>query len=265
MCAQFDIVTIFPSIINAYLGESILKRAVLKGLLDVRVHDLRDYTTDRHRSVDDTPYGGGAGMVMKIEPIYNAMTALSADGLERRKILLSPQGRTYNQAVAEELAAEDRPLLLVCGRYEGIDERVRENLIDEEISVGDYVITGGELAALVIIDSIARLCPGVLGDDESSKEESFSWGILDYPHYTRPPEFMGKAVPEVLISGNHAKIAEWRRMQALKRTMANRPDLLKTSALDAQDKRMLQELGSQKEIIISEENDEPDKGSRGTV
>lgn len=265
MCTRFDILTIFPSIINAYLGESILKRAVLNGLLDVKVHDLRDYTTDRHRTVDDSPYGGGAGMVMKVEPMYNAIKAISSDGQERRRILLSPQGRTYNQALAEELAAENKRLLLVCGRYEGIDERVRESLIDEEISVGDYVMTGGELASLVIIDSIARLCPGVLGDDESSKEESFSWGILDYPHYTRPPEFMGKAVPEVLLSGNHARIAEWRRMQALKRTMANRPDLLKTAALDAGDRRMLQELGSQKEIIISEENDGPDKGSRGTV
>ncbi len=265
MGTRFDIVTIFPSIINAYLGESILKRAVLNGLLDVMAHDLREYTTDRHRSVDDTPYGGGAGMVMKVEPMYNAIRAISSDGQERRRILLSPQGRTYNQALAEELAAEKRRILLVCGRYEGIDERVRESLIDEEISVGDYVITGGELAALVIIDSIARLCPGVLGDDESSKEESFSWGILDYPHYTRPPEFMGRAVPEVLLSGNHAKIAEWRRMQALKRTMANRPDLLKTAALDAADRRMLQELSSQKEIIISEENDGPDKVGRGTV
>jgi tRNA (guanine37-N1)-methyltransferase len=265
MCTRFDILTIFPSIINAYLGESILKRAVLNGLLDVKVHDLRDYTTDRHRTVDDSPYGGGAGMVMKVEPMYNAIKAIISDGQERRRILLSPQGRTYNQALAEELAAENKRLLLVCGRYEGIDERVRESLIDEEISVGDYVMTGGELASLVIIDSIARLCPGVLGDDESSKEESFSWGILDYPHYTRPPEFMGKAVPEVLLSGNHARIAEWRRMQALKRTMANRPDLLKTAALDAGDRRMLQELGSQKEIIISEENDGPDKGSRGTV
>ena len=265
MGTRFDIVTIFPSIINAYLGESILKRAVLNGLLDVMAHDLREYTTDRHRSVDDTPYGGGAGMVMKVEPMYNAIRAISSDGQERRRILLSPQGRTYNQALAEELAAEKRRILLVCGRYEGIVERVRESLIDEEISVGDYVITGGELAALVIIDSIARLCPGVLGDDESSKEESFSWGILDYPHYTRPPEFMGRAVPEVLLSGNHAKIAEWRRMQALKRTMANRPDLLKTAALDAADRRMLQELSSQKEIIISEENDGPDKVGRGTV
>jgi tRNA (guanine37-N1)-methyltransferase len=261
MSSRFDIVTIFPSIIQAYLGESILKRAVQNGLLDVKVHNLRDYTTDKHKNVDDTPYGGGAGMVMKIEPMYNALRTICSDGQDRRMILLSPQGRTYNQAVAEELSKDDRRLLLICGRYEGIDERVRESLIGEEISTGDYVMTGGELASLVIIDSIARLTPGVLGDDESSKEESFTWGILDYPHYTRPPEFMGRGVPEVLLSGNHAKIAAWRRMEALRRTLEKRPDLLKTAALSAEDKKMLQELCSQKEIIISEENDEPDKVS----
>ena len=261
MCARFDIITIFPSIIHAYLGESILKRAVQKGLLDVRVHDLRDYTRDKHRSVDDSPYGGGAGMVMKIEPMYNALKSIGADGEDRRKILLSPQGGRYNQALAEEFSREKRRLLLICGRYEGIDERVRETLIDEEISIGDYVMTGGELASLVIIDSVIRLCPGVLGDDESAKEESFSWGILDYPHYTRPPEFMGHAVPDMLLSGNHAKIAEWRRREALKLTMEKRPDLLKAAELGVEDKRILQELCSQKEIILSEENDERDKGS----
>ncbi len=265
MCTRFDIVTIFPSIINAYLGESILKRAVRNGLLDVKVYDLRDYTTDRHRTVDDYPYGGGSGMVMKIEPMFNALKAIGADGEERRKILLSPQGRTYNQDIAEELLREERRILLVCGRYEGIDERVRETLIDEELSIGDYVMTGGELASLVIIDSIARLCPGVLGDDESSKEESFTWGILDYPHYTRPPEFMGHVVPGMLLSGNHAKIAEWRRKEALKRTLENRPDLLKKAVLSAEDKKMLQELCSQKENILSEENDELHKGSRREV
>ncbi len=265
MCTRFDIVTIFPSIINAYLGESILKRAVRNGLLDVKVYDIRDYTTDKHRTVDDYPYGGGSGMVMKIEPMFNALKAIGADGEERRKILLSPQGRTYNQDIAEELFQEGKRILLICGRYEGIDERVRETLIDEELSIGDYVMTGGELASLVIIDSVARLCPGVLGDDDSSKEESFTWGILDYPHYTRPPEFMGQVVPGMLLSGNHAKIAEWRRKEALKRTLENRPDLLKKAALSAEDKKMLQELCSQKEIILSEENDGLDKGSRREV
>ncbi len=265
MCVRFDIVTIFPSIIRAYLGESILKRAIQKGLLDVKVYDLRDYTTDKHRTVDDTPYGGGSGMVMKIEPMMSALRAIGADGEERRRILLSPQGRSYNQSVAEELSQDKRRLLMICGRYEGIDERVRETLIDEEISIGDYVMTGGELASLVIIDSVARICPGVLGDDQSSKEESFTWGILDYPHYTRPPEFMGHRVPDILLSGNHAKIAEWRRKEALRRTIEKRPDLLKTAALSAEDRRMLQELCSQKEIILSEENDELDKGSRGKI
>ena len=265
MCTRFDIVTIFPSIINAYLGESILKRAVRNGLLDVRVYDIRDYTTDKHRTVDDYPYGGGAGMVMKIEPMFNALKAIGADGEARKKILLSPQGRTYNQDIAEELLQDERRILLICGRYEGIDERVRETLIDEELSIGDYVMTGGELASLVIIDSVARLCPGVLGDDDSSKEESFTWGILDYPHYTRPPEFMVLVVPVMLLSGNHAKIAEWRRKEALKRTLENRPDLLKKAVLSAEDKKMLQELCSQKEIILSEENDELDKGSRREV
>ncbi len=265
MCTRFDIVTIFPSIINAYLGESILKRAVRNGLLDVRVYDIRDYTTDKHRTVDDYPYGGGSGMVMKIEPMFNALKAIGADGEARKKILLSPQGRTYNQDIAEELLQDERRILLICGRYEGIDERVRETLIDEELSIGDYVMTGGELASLVIIDSVARLCPGVLGDDDSSKEESFTWGILDYPHYTRPPEFMGLVVPGMLLSGNHAKIAEWRRKEALKRTLENRPDLLKKAVLSTEDKKMLQELCSQKEIILSEENDELDKGSRREV
>jgi tRNA (guanine37-N1)-methyltransferase len=260
MCACFDVVTIFPSIIEAYAGESILKRAAQNGLLDVRAHDLRDYTTDRHRTVDDTPYGGGAGMVMKVEPMYKAISSICSDGVERRRILLSPQGRTYNQKIAEELAADNRRLLLVCGRYEGIDERVRELLIDEEISVGDYILTGGELAALVIIDSVIRLCPGALGDDSSSKEESFSWGIFDYPHYTRPPEFMGKVVPGELLSGNHAGIARWRRRQALMRTLAKRPDLLETAALSAEDRKMLQELCSQKETIMSEEDNGTDKG-----
>jgi tRNA (guanine37-N1)-methyltransferase len=265
MGARFDIVTIFPSIIYAYLGESILKRAIQKKLLDVKVHDLRDYTTDRHRTVDDTPYGGGSGMVMKIEPIFNAINAIRADGEERRTILLSPQGRTYSQTIVEELAVERKRVLLVCGRYEGIDERVRDTLIDEEISIGDYIMTGGELASLVIIDSVARLCPGVLGDSESAKEESFSWGILDYPHYTRPPEFMGCGVPDTLLSGNHAKIAEWRRKEALRRTLEKRPDLLKTAILSAEDKKMLQELCSLSEITLSEENDESDKSCRREV
>lgn len=242
----FDVITIFPEIFNAYLGESILKRALQKGLLDVTIYNLRDFTTDKHRTVDDYPYGGGPGMVMKIEPIYNAAQAIKSDGLERLTVMLSPQGRQYNQEIAETLSREKRRIIFICGRYEGIDERVRESLVDEEISIGDYVLTGGELAALVIIDSIARLIPGVLGDEESSKEESFTWGILDYPHYTRPPEFMGRKVPDVLLSGNHKEIWRWRRREAIRRTLMKRPDLLKKTGLSSEDNEIINELCSEK-------------------
>ncbi|MBA4349346.1 MAG: tRNA (guanosine(37)-N1)-methyltransferase TrmD [Thermodesulfovibrio sp.] len=242
----FDIITIFPGIFHAYLGESILKRAIQKKLLDVRIYNLRDFASDKHRTVDDYPYGGGSGMVMKIEPVYNAMQEITADGVERFKILLSPQGRTFNQDMAEQLSREKRRILFICGRYEGVDERVRECLVDEELSIGDYVMTGGELAALVIIDSVARLMPGVLGDEESAKEESFTctWGILDYSHYTRPPDFRGIKVPDILLSGNHAEIAKWRRREALKRTLLRRPDLLKSVRLNEEDKEILKELCS---------------------
>lgn len=246
----FDIITIFPEIFHAYLGESILKRALQKQLLDIKVYNLRDFTTDKHRTVDDYPYGGGPGMVMKIEPIYNAVQAIKAadykNGTERLTVMLSPQGKVFNQEMAEDLskylAKEKRRILFICGRYEGIDERVRESLVDEEISIGDYVMTGGELAALVIIDSVARLVPGVLGDEESAKEESFTWGILDYPHYTRPPEFMGMKVPEVLLSGNHREILQWRRREAIKRTLQKRPDLLKSVELNEEDKKILEDI-----------------------
>ncbi|MBI5212737.1 MAG: tRNA (guanosine(37)-N1)-methyltransferase TrmD [Nitrospirae bacterium] len=248
MGAGFDIITIFPEIFHAYLGESILNRAIQKGLLDVNVRNPRDFTTDKHRTVDDYPYGGGSGMVMKIEPIHSAVNAVKSDGIERLTVLLTPQGVTYNQEKAEVLSAylsaEKRRLLLICGRYEGIDERVRESIADEEISIGDYVLTGGELAALVIIDSIARLIPGVLGDEESIKEESFTWGILDYPHYTRPPEFKGMKVPDVLLSGNHGEVSKWRRREAIRRTLKRRPDLLKKAKLSEEDNAIINELCS---------------------
>lgn len=235
MVVGFDVITIFPAIFDAYLGESIIKRALHRGLLDVRVYNLRDFTTDKHRTVDDYPYGGGPGMVMKIEPIYNAVQAIKSDGIERLTVMLSPQGKVYNQETAEALSREDRRILFICGRYEGIDERVRVSLVDEEISIGDYVLTGGELAALVIIDSIARLIPGVLGDEGSAKEESFTSGILDYPHYTRPPEFNGMKVPDVLLSGNHKEIWKWRRREAIRRTLMKRPDLLEKAKLSVED------------------------------
>jgi len=255
----FDIITIFPEMFSAYLGESILKRAIQKGLLDVKLFNLRDFSVDKHRTVDDYPYGGGSGMVFKIEPIYNALKSIKADGQQRLTLLMSPQGRPYTQKTAELLAHESRRIVFICGRYEGIDERVRESLVDEEFSIGDYVLTGGELPALVIIDGIARLIPGVLGDDDSVKEESFSWGLLDYPHYTRPPEFMGMRVPDVLLSGNHKEIWKSRRREAIRKTMLKRPDLLDKACLDREDREILKELCSDRYVTKGrEEEDESD-------
>lgn len=226
MALHFDVLTIFPQIILSYLQESILKRALQRGIIDVKVYNLRDYASDRHKTVDDYPYGGGPGMVMKVEPFYRAINDIKSDGIDRTVIMLTPQGRTFNQDIAKELASTDKRFVLLCGRYEGIDERVRELLVDDEISVGDYVLTGGELPALILIDSITRLIPEALGDDSSAIEDSFSTGMLDYPHYTRPVEFMNLKVPEVLISGNHKAIEQWRRQEALSRTLQRRPDLL---------------------------------------
>ena len=237
-----DILTLFPDIINAYLNEGILKRAQRQGLLEVRVYNIRDFTTDKHRTVDDYPFGGGPGMVMKPEPLFRAIESLKEDGESRRVILLSPQGRQFNQTLAEELSREERRIVFICGRYEGVDERVRIALVDEEISIGDYVLTGGELAALVIIDASARLIPGVLGCDKSMEEESFSWGLLDYPHYTRPREFRGLKVPEVLLSGNHRQIWLWRRKEALRKTLKMRPDLLEKVELTSLDKEIISEI-----------------------
>ena len=205
------------------LDESIVKRAREAGLLDLTIHNLRDYTHDRHRTVDDKPFGGGPGMLLKPEPIFEATESLGRD--PTRVILLGPAGRPFNQAIARELAQE-KHLLLVCGSYEGFDERVREALADDELSIGDYVLTNGALPAMVIVDAVTRLLPGVLGDDESSRDESFSHGLLEYPQYTRPAEFRGMKVPEVLLSGNHAEIVRWRAEQARKRTRDRRPDML---------------------------------------
>lgn len=226
MALGFDVITIFPQIIHAYLQLSILKKAIEKGLLDVKVYDLRDFTTDKHRMVDDYPYGGGPGMVMKVEPFYSAYRSLTSDGVKRYVVLLTPQGRTYNQDMAHEFKDKEERIVFLCGRYEGIDERVRELIVDEEVSIGDYVITGGELPALTIIDSVTRLKPDVLGDNDSAVDESFSTGLLEYPQYTRPPEFMGLKVPDVLLSGNHSLIRQWRMREALRRTLKKRPDLI---------------------------------------
>jgi len=222
--------------IQSYLGCSILKRAIEKGIVTVEVHNLRDYSTDRHKTVDDYPYGGGPGMVMKPEPFYRVMECVWPVKETRRVIMLSPRGRVFSQDVALELLADDRELVFLCGRYEAIDERVREHLIDDEISIGDYVLTGGELPALVIIDAVSRLLPDVLGDNQSVEDESFSQGLLDYPHYTRPEDFRGMRVPKVLLSGNHEDIRKWRKQQSLKVTLLKRPELLKLYTLSDEEK-----------------------------
>jgi len=243
---KFDVVTIFPRMIEAGLAEGVISRGIAAGVLDVAVHDLRDFTTDRHRSVDDVPYGGGPGMVMKPEPLVRACEAIrQARGTPDAVIALSPQGRQFDQAAAARLSGirnGGAHLVLLCGRYEGVDERVLDLVGAEELSIGDYVLSGGELAALVVIDAVSRLVPGVVGDDQSVQEDSFSSGLLDHPHYTRPAEFAGKAVPDVLLSGHHAEVRKWRRKAALARTLERRPDLLESAALDEGDRAALDEL-----------------------
>jgi tRNA (guanine37-N1)-methyltransferase len=225
---KFDIVTIFPKMVEAPLAEGIIGRARASGLLDIRVHDLRDFTTDRHRVVDDAPFGGGAGMVLKPEPLFAAVEAITAQrGSPSAVILTSPDGEALTHGVAKRLSAMDHVVIL-CGRYEGVDERVREHLATDTISIGDYVVSGGELPALVIVDAVARLVPGVVGDEASVAGDTFArGGLLDYPQYTRPADLRGMTVPPVLLSGHHAEIEKWRREQALQRTRRLRPDLLK--------------------------------------
>ena len=239
---RFDIITLFPSMFKSPFEESIIKRALQKKLIEIHLHNLRDFATDAHRTTDDAPFGGGAGMVMKVEPIYRALNYIKEKtGKKARVILLSPQGRTFNQEVALELAKEEN-IILICGRYEGVDERVREHLVDDEISIGDYVLSGGEIAAMVIVDTVARLIPGVLGNESSIKEDSFYRGLLDYPQYTRPAEFMGWKVPQVLRSGNHKKIREWRIKKMLEKTLERRPDLLKKAKLSPEERKYLEEI-----------------------
>lgn len=241
---RIDVVTLFPGMFSAYLGESILQRAQTAGLLAIDVHNLRDYASGRHRVTDEPPFGGGGGMVLKPEPIFAALEALSAraePGERPRRILLSPQGRPLTQSLAAELAGEAW-LLLLCGRYEGVDERVREHMVDDEISIGDYVLTGGELAALVLIDALARHVPGVLGDEQAAARDSFAIGLLEGPHYTSPVSFRGWDVPEVLRSGHAGRVARWRREAALRRTWQRRPELLLTVELSEDDRRFLMAL-----------------------
>jgi tRNA (guanine37-N1)-methyltransferase len=246
MRLEFDILTLFPGMFQGPLQESIVKRAAEAGIIAARVHNIRDWAAGKHHQTDDTPYGGGGGMVMKPDPIWNAAEAvlgadMDARGRDVAVVLLTPQGRLLTNAVARELA-RNRRVVLICGRYEGVDERVRELLVTDEISIGDYVLTGGELPALVVIDAVARLQPGVLGDEESALSESFSDGLLEYPQYTRPASFEGMDVDPVLLSGDHARIAEWRRREAIRRTALRRPDLLALADLTDEERRFAQSV-----------------------
>jgi tRNA (guanine37-N1)-methyltransferase len=242
---KFDVVTIFPRMIEAGLAEGVVGRGIEKGLVNVRVHDLRAFTSDRHRTVDDVPYGGGPGMVMKVEPFVRALDVIRAErGVPGAVVLLSPQGRRFDQAEARRLSAAGHVVLL-CGRYEGIDERVREMVATEELSIGDFVVSGGEGPALLVIDAVSRLVPGVVGDQESVEQDSFSQGILDHPHYTRPAEFEGRRVPDVLLSGHHAEVRRWRMKQALRRTLERRPDLIVEDALSREQLDVLDEASDE--------------------
>ncbi len=239
---RFDILTLFPEMLEGPFRESIVGKAIDAGLVTVVVHNLRDYTTDKHRTTDDAPYGGGGGMVMKPEPIFRAVEmVLGEERPSTRVILLSPQGRLFTQELAWELAAQER-ILLICGRYEGVDERVGRYLVDDEISIGDYVLTGGEIPVMVVVDAVTRLLPGVLGDPGAAMKDSHAQGLLEHPQYTRPALFRGRPVPDLLLSGNHAKIARWRRREALRRTFERRPDLLKKPDLTEEDEEYLQGL-----------------------
>ncbi len=251
---RFEVFTLFPEVFEPYLHTSILQRARQRGLVEVRLHNIRDWATDRHQVTDDTPYGGGGGMVMKPEPIFAAVESVLGAPPACPVILLTPQGRTFTQDMAQELydllapQVEERPrLALLCGRYEGVDERVREHLVSDEISIGDYVLSGGELPALVLIDALTRLVPGALGDPGGAQDDSYASGLLEYPHYTRPPEFRGWRVPDILLSGDHARIQLWRRQQALRRTWQRRPDLLAAAALTPQDLEFLASLESEQD------------------
>ena len=238
---RFDILTLFPEMFSSPFKESILAKAIEKGLIEVRTINIRDFALDKHRIVDDAPYGGGQGMVMKVEPIARAIEQVKSEDPSVRTIYLTPEGKPLNQEMARQLSSRSH-LILLCGRYEGVDERARELFVDEEISIGDYVLTGGELAAMVLIDAVSRLLPGVLGSDRSAEEDSFFGSLLEYPQYTRPATFRGYEVPEVLLSGNHQAISLWRRKEALRRTWMRRPDLLSKASLSEEDKKILEEI-----------------------
>lgn len=236
---RFEVFTLLPDIFPTYLESSIILRARQRGLVSVNIHNIRDYTHDKHHMTDDTPYGGGGGMILKPEPVFEAVESILGPKPTCPIILLTPQGRVFSQDVASKLSCYEQ-LALICGRYEGIDERIREHLVSDEISIGDYVLTGGELPALILIDAVTRLLPSVLGDPEGAEDDSHSTGLLEYPHYTRPEVFRTWKVPEILLSGDHGKIAQWRREQSLLRTLARRPDLLDKDKLNKEDKDFLQ-------------------------
>lgn len=238
---KIKVLTIFPEMLRPMLEASILGRAIEEGLIEVELIDIRPFSELKHKNTDDYPFGGGPGMVMLAQPIVDAVEACTKDGFHGKRLYLSPRGRTFDQSMAEELA-KDGDLLLLCGHYEGVDQRAIDLVIDEEVSIGDYVLTGGELGALVIIDAVSRLIPGVLGSDESSQDESFSSGLLEYPQYTRPREYRGLTVPDVLLSGDHAKINRWRRDRALELTWRRRPEMLKSVELDKKDRLFMQRL-----------------------
>ena len=244
---RIDIFTLFPQMFQSPLSSGLCQRAIERGMVNVNIHNIRDHTHDRHRTVDDYPYGGGAGMVLKPEPIFEAVEALKKDlspeeeGLAPPIVLLTPQGRPFSQQIAVELSKYDH-LVLICGHYEGVDERVREHLATDEISIGDYVLSGGELAAMVVVDAVVRILPGVLGSEDSPLDDSHATGLLEYPQYTRPPEFRGWTVPEVLLSGNHGQIAEWRHKQAIIRTLKRRPDLLDKAKLCSKEEQLIERL-----------------------
>ncbi len=245
MMKSFYVLTLFPEMIDAALSHSIIGRAVNEGIINVEAVNIRDFSKDKHRHVDDYPYGGGAGMVMQPQPIYDAYKSIEEKAGKARVIYMSPQGKRFNQKIAEELSKEESVILL-CGHYEGVDERIIEEIVTDEISIGDFVLTGGELAAAAIIDAVSRLVPGVLNKEESHEIESFSDGLLEYPQYTRPPVFMGREVPEVLLSGHHANIDKWRREQSIIRTYQKRPDMLDEAVLTAKERKFLDSIKEEK-------------------
>jgi tRNA (guanine37-N1)-methyltransferase len=238
---KFDVLSIFPEMFASPFNSSLLKKAQEKGLLNICLHDIRNWADDKHKMTDDAPYGGGCGMVMKVEPVEKTLAAIKNEKDDSLVVLMTPQGETFNQKIAAQLA-QKKQIIIICGRYEGVDERIREHLVDREISIGDYILTGGEFAAIVLIDAVSRLVPGVLGNPQSTFSESFSNDLLEYPQYTRPAEYKGWTVPEILLSGNHAQIELWHRRESLRRTYQRRPDLLKNIKLSAEDKKNIEKI-----------------------